>query len=58
MPIDWSTDGQYLAVRSFDGMTTQDPGEESLVIVATSGGRMTVSAANEVLFLGWVASSG
>ncbi|MBX7110681.1 MAG: hypothetical protein K1X87_02405 [Dehalococcoidia bacterium] len=58
VPIDWSTDGQYLAVRSFDGMTTQDPGEESLVIVATSGGRMTVSAANEVLFLGWVASSG
>ncbi|MGE0227129.1 MAG: hypothetical protein AB7I38_01395 [Dehalococcoidia bacterium] len=53
VPAGWSADGEYLAVRSFDGVSAGDPGTETLVVVTPDGARVTVTAASELLFLGW-----
>ncbi|MEZ4553083.1 MAG: hypothetical protein R3B59_04175 [Dehalococcoidia bacterium] len=53
VPAGWSADGDYLAVRSFDGVSAQDPGTETLVVVTLDGKRVTVTASSELLFLGW-----
>jgi hypothetical protein len=58
VPAGWSADGEYLAVRSFDGMSAQQPGEETLVIVSREGERVPVVTATELLFLGWVTADG
>lgn len=58
VPVSWSADGEYLAARSFDGTSAQDPGDESLVVIALGGERQTVTATNEVVFLGWVGRNG
>jgi hypothetical protein len=58
VPLSWSEDGQYLVARSYDGMTANDPGEESLVVIAPGGERRTVAAPTEVLFLGWLVARG
>lgn len=58
IPVSWSADGAYLAVRSFDGVSAQAPGDETLVVVARDGERRAVVAANELLFLGWVRGDG
>ncbi len=53
-PLGWSADGRYLAARSFDGRDAYDPGRESLVVIAGAGGRTTVLAEHELIFLGWL----
>lgn len=58
VPLSWSDDGKYLAARSYDGTTANQPGEESLVVIAPDGQRRTVDALTEVLFLGWVVGRG
>ncbi len=58
VPLSWSADGEYLAARSFEGTTANEPGKESLVVIAPDGQRRAVTALNEVLFLGWMMSSG
>ena len=54
VPLGWSADGRYLATRSFDGRDAFDPGRESLVVIASAGGRETVHADRELIFIGWL----
>ncbi len=58
VPLSWSADGRYLAAHSYDGPTANQPGEESLVVIAPDGQRRTINASTEVLFLGWVVGRG
>ncbi len=53
-PLGWSGDGRYLATRSFDGRDAYEPGRESLVVIASAGGRTTVLADFELIFIGWL----
>lgn len=53
-PLGWSADGRYLATRSFDGRDAYEPGRESLVVIAAGGGRATVLADYELIFIGWL----
>jgi hypothetical protein len=59
VPLGWSPDGRYLAARSFDGVDATEPGRETLVVIDGDGGeagvRHTVTAASELIFLGWLA---
>ena len=53
-PLGWSADGRYLATRSFDGRDAYEPGRESLVVITSAGGRVTVLADHELIFIGWL----
>ena len=53
VPLAWSADGRYLAVRSFDGRNSVQPGLERTVIVDRQGARTLVEVPSEVIFLGW-----
>ena len=53
-PLGWSGDGRYLAARSFDGRDAYEPGRESLVVISSAGGRATVLADHELIFIGWL----
>ena len=53
VPLGWSPDGRILAVRSFDGRNSTDPGAESYALVDGSGARRAVPARSQLLFLGW-----
>jgi len=53
-PLGWSGDGRYLAARSFDGRDAYEPGRESLVVISSAGGRATVLADFELIFIGWL----
>ena len=55
VPIAWSGDGRYLAVRSFDGRNSVQPGLQRTVIVDREGARFEVDVPSEVIFLGWYA---
>ncbi|MEZ4502778.1 MAG: hypothetical protein R3C39_09155 [Dehalococcoidia bacterium] len=55
VPLGWSPDGQYLAARSFDGATSYEPGRETMVVISADGERFALSAATEVIYLGWSA---
>jgi Tol biopolymer transport system component len=57
VPIAWSTDGRYLAVRSFDGRNSVQPGLQRMVIVDREGARFEVDVPSEVIFLGWYAGA-
>ena len=56
-PLGWSSDGRYLAARSFDGSGSYEPGRESLVVLSTEGVRRPVGARGELIFLGWLTLS-
>ena len=56
-PIAWSTDGRYLAVRSFDGRNSVQPGIQRTVIVDREGPRIAIDVPSEVIFLGWYAGA-
>lgn len=53
VPIAWSTDGRYLAVRSFDGRNSVQPGLQRTEIVDREGARFAIDVPSEVIFLGW-----
>jgi hypothetical protein len=53
VPLGWSEDGRYLAVRSFDGQGSAQAGFDTTVIVDRTGSRYPVRVASEVIFLGW-----
>ncbi|MQC18080.1 MAG: hypothetical protein DWG80_03270 [Chloroflexi bacterium] len=57
VPIAWSTDGRYLAVRSFDGRNSVQPGIQRTVIVDRKGPRIAIEVPSEVIFLGWYAGA-
>jgi hypothetical protein len=52
VPVGWSNDGRYLAVRHFSGTNSQDPGLETLVVVGPEM-RAPVATHTELTFLGW-----
>ncbi|MYI82540.1 MAG: hypothetical protein F4056_04275 [Chloroflexi bacterium] len=53
-PLGWSSDGRYLATRSFDGRDAYEPGRESLVVIASAGGRAIVLGDFDLIFIGWL----
>ena len=53
-PLAWSPDGRYLAARSFDGSSSYQPGRESMVVISVDGERRSVTARNELIFIGWM----
>ena len=52
VPLGWSADGNYLAVRHFDGIDSYTPGNDSLVVIKQNK-RMTIHNHSELIFLGW-----
>ena len=55
-PLGWSPDGRYLAARSFDGVSSYDPGRESMVVISTDGERRAIAVRMELIFIGWLPS--
>jgi len=53
VPLGWSADGRFLAVRSFDGKNSTQPGFESTVIIDSLGERYQVDVPTEVIYIGW-----
>ncbi len=55
VPLAWSQDGDYLAVQTFDGMNSSDPGKASMVVVdPAQGRRIPVRGNAELIFIGWI----
>lgn len=54
VPLSWSDGAAYLAVRSFDGSSATDPGNETAVVISPDGERHAITATGEVIFIGWV----
>ena len=53
VPLSWSDGSAYLAVRSFDGDSAANPGNETAVVIGPDGQRYVVTATGEVIFIGW-----
>lgn len=54
VPLGWSGNGKFLAVRSFDGRNSVYPGIDTTVIIdVISGDRIPVRIPTEVIFIGW-----
>jgi hypothetical protein len=53
VPVAWSANGRYLAVRTFDGFSAQHPGVESATVVGVDGRRWEVTAPTEITVIGW-----
>lgn len=53
VPLGWSPDGRMLAVRSFDGRNSTEPGTEQFALVDLSGARRAIPTRSQLLFLGW-----
>jgi hypothetical protein len=56
VPVAWSVDGRYLAVRSFEGSSAAEPGRESLTIIEVGSGRKAVGEQGNLEFIGWLSS--
>ncbi|MGQ9571566.1 MAG: hypothetical protein ACUVV3_00015 [Dehalococcoidia bacterium] len=54
VPAGWSPEGDYLAVRSFEGGSAAQPGRERLVIIELGEGRQTVADRGTLEFIGWL----
>ena len=52
VPLGWSMGGGYLAVRHFDGVSSQAAGRDTLVVIGNDT-RTTVESPRELIFLGW-----
>jgi hypothetical protein len=57
VPLSWSPDGRYLAVRSFEGSSVSDPGPSRVVVVGTGGERHELSPLSDVVVAGWLRAS-
>jgi hypothetical protein len=58
MPLAWSSDAGYLAVRFFEGNSVTNPGRSWVTVVGAEGMRQTVSRNSDVEVMGWVDSGG
>ena len=56
VPVAWSPDGRYLAVRSFEGTAAAQPGRETLTIIEEGVGRKAVGERGDLEFIGWLSS--
>jgi hypothetical protein len=56
VPVAWSKEGGYLAVRSFQKAEAGGLTDEKGVIVSNDGERKEIQAAGQVEFVGWVHS--
>ena len=55
VPLAWSEDGAYLAVRAFDGTNSAAPGNATIVlIVVADGERVPITTGTELIFIGWI----
>ena len=54
VPISWSPDGSYLALRSFEGRSALDPGRDGIVILGPDGEREELRRGAELSLAGWV----
>ncbi|UCH86836.1 MAG: hypothetical protein JSU97_10085 [Dehalococcoidia bacterium] len=54
VPASWSPEGDYLAVRSFEGSSAAQPGREYLVLIELGKGRQTVADRGNLEFIGWL----
>ncbi|MDA0365281.1 MAG: hypothetical protein O3B31_06980 [Chloroflexi bacterium] len=55
VPLGWSADGGYLAVRSFDGPNSAAPGNAQIVVIGLADGqRLHLPADSELIFIGWM----
>jgi len=52
VPLAWSADGGYLAVRFFEGSSVTNPGRSWVMVVGGSK-RQTVAATSDIEVLGW-----
>ncbi len=52
VPLAWSADGAYLAVRFFEGSSVTNPGRSWVMVVGGSK-RQTVAATSDIEVLGW-----
>ncbi len=55
VPLSWSDGAPYLAVRSFDGDSATNPGNETTAVIGPDGKRYAITSTGEVIFIGWVA---
>lgn len=58
VPLAWSPDTGYLAVRYFEGSSVTNPGRSWVTVVGADGRRQTVSPNSDVEVMGWVESGG
>jgi Tol biopolymer transport system component len=58
VPLSWSPDVAYLAVRFFEGDSVTNPGRSWVTVVGSDGARRTVSSNSDVEVLGWSDSGG
>jgi Tol biopolymer transport system component len=58
VPLSWSPDGTYLAVRFFEGNSAANPGRSWVMVVSITGERHSVSANSDVAVLGWFGGGG
>lgn len=56
VPLGWSVDGTYLAVRHFSGTGSQEPGSETLVVLGGDSTRVEITSKSDLLFLGWASA--
>ncbi len=54
VPMGWSPDSAYLAVRHFSGRTTDQPGNETLILLRPNGERTEIKADAAQGFIGWM----
>lgn len=54
VPLSWSPDGRYLAVRSFEGTSLADPGPSRVAVASRDGARRPLSPLSDVIIAGWL----
>ena len=52
LPVGWSPDGAYLALRTFDGTGPGNPGAEGVALLGPDGASQVV-AGDGLRILGW-----
>ena len=57
VPLSWSPDGAYLAVRSFERSSVANPGPSRVVVTGADGQRRELSPVSDVVVAGWLEAS-
>jgi Tol biopolymer transport system component len=58
VPLSWSPDGGYLAVRSFEGESAASPGRSWVVLTDGKGERHRLSTVSDIEIAGWIDGGG